>query len=224
MRRAVGSLMQKCNRRLPWLKSLVPVACRRFLLTWTSDGRAGLDHLPDRIWMETEILPRIARGAAGTVLFVGCAPYTWRYRRFFTGGATRYVTTDINPGAIVWGAREHVTCPVQEIHTRFPADSIDVVILNGVFGFGVDSESDMNRAVSSIHRVLTPAGALLIGWNTDLVPDPVSLDAVRRLYRHEGAMGLAARKSFENDTHVYDLFRPLDTRERAPALSTASGR
>ena len=164
--------------------------------------------------MEKEILPRAANSGLSPVVFVGCAPYTWRYEKFFRGTGAEYVTTDINPSARVWGARRHVQCPIQNIDQYMPAGSVGLLFLNGVFGFGVDTEDAMNRALRSVRRVLSDGGLLLLGWNTDLIADPMGLGNAR-LFRHEGALGLPARKGFDGDTHVYDLLRPasgcLDT-------------
>ena len=220
MRRLVQSLIREGSHRFPRMKALLPVAWKRFVLMqlFPQTARNGS---PNRLWMEAEILPRIARCSFGTVLLVGCAPYTWHYHRAFKRSATRYVTTDINPSARIWGAKEHITCRVEEIHKHLPLGSLDVAMLNGVFGFGVNTEAEMNRALWSIHRVLARNGLLLLGWNTDLVADPLSLRNLQRFYRHEGAIGLPARKCFENDTHVYDLLRPLERRGRRVSDSTA---
>lgn len=202
----VSYLLQKINATLPWVKKCLPIRLKRFILLHLFPMSEAFRRSPNRVWMEAEILPRIARAGFHSVLFVGCAPYTWHYEKSFENTLTRYITNDINASARIWGAKKHITCPIQDIPRHLQAESIDFVLLNGVFGFGINREEDMNNSLRSIHRILKKGGFLLVGWNTDLIADPLLLEAIRCFYRYEDVLGLPARKSFLNDTHIYDLF------------------
>ncbi len=134
---------------------------------------------PDRKYMVEEILPCLASANFSKVLFVGCEFYTSHYRKWFASTQTEYWTTDNNPEAAVWGETgRHIVCDVQELNLHFPVQSFDVVLLNGVFGFGVNDQPAMNRTIAAIHRVLKPKGILMIGWNEVLVSDPCDLENI----------------------------------------------
>jgi SAM-dependent methyltransferase len=161
-----------------------------------------------RRYMETHILPAVASHTSSRVLFVGCRSYTFHYREIFQRNGIDYWTCDIDPAARVWGERgKHVTCDVKVLDRHIPPGSFDFILLNGVFGYGVDDASAMDQTIRSIWRVLRPAGHLLIGWNNNRVPDPQVLPAIAANFERPTALGLPARKTFTDHSHVYDLFR-----------------
>ena len=167
-------------------------------------------NLPDRIYLENQILPRISEQPWKKILFVGCEPYTQRYGQLFASRPLEYWTTDIKPESAIWGETErHVICDVCILDQYFAKQSFDAVLLNGVFGFGVNEVSQMDKAIHAIHNVLTPCGLLLLGWNSDLMQDPNELDSIRSKYTHETSMGLPSRKTFVDVTHVFDMFTAL---------------
>ncbi len=166
---------------------------------------------PDRIYLETEILPVLAATRPQRVLFVGCRRYTSHYGAWFTAAGSEYHTTDIDPAARCWGARgRHVTADVRNIHRHHPAGHFDLVLLNGVFGFGLNETEPMNGALESLHRVMRPGGILLVGWNRGLIADPRELSRMQALFRHQEVPPLPARKGFtDHIRHVYDLFQAV---------------
>src|SRR5438876_276784 len=110
---------------------------------------------PSRQFLTKEVLPWIALNYRD-VLFVGAAPYTCDYERIFERANVRYVTIDVNPSAAVWGSKLHVAVAVQEVDRWFEAESFDCVILNGVFGFGVNTQPEMEKSLEVLLRVLKP--------------------------------------------------------------------
>ena len=161
-----------------------------------------------RHYLESYILPVVAASARGRVLFVGCRSYTFHYRRYFLHNNIDYWTSDIDPAARIWGERrKHLVCDVRVLHRHVPARSFDLVMLNGVFGYGIDDIHSMNQSIGSIYRVLKPGGHLLIGWNKDRVTDPQMLPDINDHFDRRIFFGLPTRKTFEDHSHVYDLFR-----------------
>ena len=160
----------------------------------------------DRQYMIESILPALASLGGGRVLFVGCKPYTARYGRQLTRAEIDYWTTDISPAAAIWGERDqHIVCDIAEIDAFCTPKSFDAVLFNGVIGWGVDEECQMNRAITAIARILRPSGALLIGWNSSKEhPDPLQLEAVATNFRHECPYSLPSRQTFPDTDHVYD--------------------
>jgi SAM-dependent methyltransferase len=160
----------------------------------------------DRRYLTETIFPALASSNLRRVLFVGCKAYTARYGRQLTRAGIDYWTTDIEPAAAIWGERDHhIVCDIANIDEVCPAGSFDVVLLNGVIGFGVDDESGINRTVTAIARILRPNGMLLIGWDSlKNSPDPNQLETVTTYFRHGCILPLPTRKTFSDTDKVYD--------------------
>jgi SAM-dependent methyltransferase len=160
----------------------------------------------DRPYLTRIILPTLASAKLRRVLFVGCKSYTAQYGKQLTRAGIEYWTTDIDPEAAIWGEKDrHIICSIVNIDDFCVGESFDAVLLNGVFGHGVDEKSAMNRAVKAIASILRPNGILLIGWNSQKHhPDPVKLEAATMYFRHECVLSLPSRKTFPDIDHVYD--------------------
>jgi SAM-dependent methyltransferase len=162
----------------------------------------------DRRYLEETLLPALGRRRWPLVLFVGCEPYTRSYASHFNQLGTEYWTTDIRPEAAAHGQPgRHIVCDVKEIDCHFPDGlTADLVVLNGVFGFGVNDKQGMNQALRAIHRVMKPGGVLLLGWNTDRVIDPGGLVELQKLYLPGADLPLPSRKEFADCTHVFQFY------------------
>jgi len=173
--------------------------------------RRWVTQLPDRKYLENQILPALRDGAFRKIVFVGTEIFTRDYGQHFIGTTTEYWTTDSDPHAAIYGEpNRHITCDVRELDRHFPAGSLDVVLLNGVFGFGVNDRPDMERTIIAIHNVLKPDGILMIGWNPGRIEDPTALKGLRDLFQHESSLALPNRielQSFGGNQHVYDFHR-----------------
>ena len=154
-------------------KRLLPKAVKRFILLDLRGVRrryVALRSHPSRLFLEHEILPWIGKQYA-RVLFVGTAPYTYQFERFFKRSREHYTTIDPVGGTAVWGGRNHIAAPIQEIGLHRPRGYFDCIVFNGVFGFGIDELEAQRAAIKVLHDALAPDGLLLVGWNTNLLPD-----------------------------------------------------
>ena len=127
----------------------------------------GIDlHLrtEDRRVLEQVLLPALsADDRLQSILFVGCDWYTRGYRRFFRGRS--YVTLDIDPANRRCGAREHIVDALQNLGHHVPVGSLDLILVNGVIGYGLDERADIEAAFDACLVALRPQGILLLGWN-----------------------------------------------------------
>jgi hypothetical protein len=191
-----------------WLKKLVPRRVRRFLLLLVFHANrqfADFVQGPTRLYMEHEILPWVRQNCS-SVLFVGTAPYTCHYEKGFRAG--QYTTIDAHPSTAAWGASDHIIAPIQEIARHRPRGHFDCVIMNGVFGFGVDSVSDMRAALLAVHEVLRPGGLLVLGWNTDKHEDPEALGLLAPYFAPANQPPFPNRLPYSlPETFVYDFYR-----------------
>ena len=187
-------------------RQLLPKQMQRSLLAACGANRpyAHFPGLASRQCLETEILPWL-RDRCRSILFVGTASYTCHYETLFR--ADRYTTLDIAAGAAVWGARHHIVAPVQELSRHRLPGSFDGVVLNGVLGFGIDTEQQMRRTFEELHRALAPSGLLVVGWNTDRHPDPEALGVYGGRFARVSEPQWVGRRCFPPETHVYDVYQ-----------------
>lgn len=163
----------------------------------------------DRDALEQVILPAYARRAdIARVLFVGCAWYTRHYEAMFPGRT--YTTIDPDPWKRRFGARRHIVAGLEAIGEHVAPASLDLIVCNGVFGWGLDSRDDCERAFAGCFDALRSGGELVIGWNDVAEHRPLdlaSLDALRRFrpLRFE-PLGSARYLANAENGHVYDFY------------------
>jgi SAM-dependent methyltransferase len=139
----------------------------------------GLDfrlELPNRRVLEDQILPALAADPTiQRVLFVGCRWYTKIYADIFPG--KDYWTIEIDPEQAKFGSPgRHITDSYLNLSAHVEPDSFDAIVLNGVFGWGIDSPADTETAFTETWRALAPGGTLVIGYNDTPENHPSYLD------------------------------------------------
>jgi hypothetical protein len=163
----------------------------------------------DRRYLRNAILPAVARLRPARILFVGVRGYTRSYAAPFQELGSEFWTSDIDPTAARFGTPDrHVIADARRLDEDFSRDFFDVVMLNGLFGWGVDTPHDMDSVVAASAKVIAPRGMLLIGWNHDRSPDPDTLPSMGLFEPHSFA-GLPAMERFADVTHCYRWYRKL---------------
>ena len=154
--------------------------------------------------------------AIKAVLFVGCDSYTAHYqKRYFS--AQDFWTIDPNPRCRRFGANRHIVARLEDLSRHFPDGFFDLIICNGVYGWGLDHADDCDTALLQCHSCLTSHGHLLMGWNDVPGRDPAPLSAVSSLSRFSNYdfPGLGGSR-YLTDTpyrHTYWFFRRIDELE-----------
>lgn len=106
-----------------------------------------------------------------TVLFVGCDSYTAHYeRRYFA--AHDYWTIDPDTTRRRFAAKHHVIARLQELGKYFPAGFFNLIVCNGVFGWGLNTIEECDAAMLQCHACLAADGYMLLGWNDVPGRDP----------------------------------------------------
>jgi SAM-dependent methyltransferase len=101
------------------------------------------------------------------MLWVGCQPYTRPYLDIIERRGAECWTLEIDPAARWWGhPRRHLVGDLQKVGALYPPSQFDVALVNGVFGYGLDTLNGQNEAVEGLARILKPGGMLVLGWNT----------------------------------------------------------
>jgi SAM-dependent methyltransferase len=116
------------------------------------------------------------------VLFVGCDWYTRHYERTFFRGC-EYWTMDFSPDARRFAGKRHIVGPLQDLGQHFPEAYFDLIICNGVYGFGLDAPEDCERAFELCYSRLRNDGVFLLGWNDIPARTPVPLESLESLGR-----------------------------------------
>jgi hypothetical protein len=208
IKRTLARLSNRANRLAPSGKRLLPKSVRRLILLHVLDVNReynSLDDLPSRLFLEHEVLPWL-RDRKARVLFVGTASYTYHYEKLFEHDPDLFVTIDSNPSVGVWGARKHIVAPIQDIGLHQPPCSFDCVVLNGVFGFGVDDLGAMRATVKAIHAILRPGGLLVLGWNTTRHAPPDTLHVLEPFFSAGAQPPWGVEKRFASETHIYNFY------------------
>jgi SAM-dependent methyltransferase len=159
--------------------------------------------------LEEIIIPFVlSRFEPARVLDIGREPYEAFYNEFFEGRELWTIDHDADKAAS--GAARHIVDSAANVGDYFAEDYFDFVLMNGVFGWGLNERNGVEKAFGAIRRILSPRGLLVLGWNDtpDLVPVP--LDQVESLkgfspYYFEPLGGT----SFICETcrHVYSFYR-----------------
>ena len=198
------------------LRRMLKQMVKRFLANRDIDLRLKP---PDRALLEGRILPWLAGlEESRRVLFVGCEWYTQGYRRWFQPDT--YWTIDCDPEKKSFGApARHLVDSMANTAAHFPAASLDLVICNGVFGWGLDARPDIEAAFTAVHHVLRPGGLFLLGWNDVPQHRPMPLTDIAPLDAFEPAViAPLGASSFLTDTanrHTFNLYvRPGAERVR----------
>lgn len=192
-------------------------------------GRPTRRRTSDRWLLERSILPALARRPGmRRVLFVGCARYTQHYESIFAGA--EYWTLDPVPARRRWGAQRHIADVLQRVDRHVPPAQFDLIVCNGVLGWGLDAAVDADAAFAACRTVLRPGGGLLLGWN-DVAPRnrvrPGELAALAVYERHlVPGIGVVQARAPGARRHVYEFYcvRPADVSAAQGAITVgASG-
>ena len=145
------------------------------LVLGTLRNRLGLEAplaTDDRRILETVIFPYILEAKElHRVLFVGCDYYTSHYTRLFD--AKEYWTIDKDPSRARYGARLHAALSLARLGERFPPSYFDVIVVNGVVGWGLDEPSEIRESFEAASEGLRMGGLLVVGYNDS--PDRLSV-------------------------------------------------
>jgi hypothetical protein len=175
----------------------------------------------DRAYLDRELLPAVGR-RGGKALFIGCQRYTKHYPSRLTAYGAECWTIDIDPTVARWGARRrHTIGDIRDGSDHWLPASFDTIILNGVFGFGLDCVRDQDAALRACRLLLKEEGWLILGWNFDRSAEPSELPTLRDHFQPSSFPGLAQRQMFAKSTHVYGTFR-LQTMRSVPRDDTTA--
>ena len=146
--------------------------------TFSLEPKQIISH--DRLILEEAILPHFVRDiAVQKVLFVGCSAYTQRYKEFFM--TKEYWTIDPKHVKRKYGSERHIVDSITNIEKHVVKNYFDVVIMNGVIGFGLNRIADIEQAIAACYAILAHDGILLVGWNDTARRTPIDIRGIQAL-------------------------------------------
>jgi SAM-dependent methyltransferase len=175
----------------------------------------------DRTVLENKILPFYQLSAAHQdILFVGTDWYTQGYSRLFSDKRS-FSTLDFSKGKSKYGAGRHIVDSVTNVAEHFEPSSLDLVMLNGILGWGLDRLDDADAALAGCRRCMRDGGHLLIGWNDIPKYRPFALRDIPAMRGFKALtlppLGTPERVVDNEWRHVFSVFAAVD---RATAATT----
>lgn len=141
---------------------------------------------PNRVFLEEAVFAYLNALAAesnhaGKTLFVGLDKHNWHYPRLLV---SEFHSLDIQPRQAIYGpAGRHWTGSATEMADHYGQHVFDVVVANGLLGYGINDALDFRRLLAQCEHVLKPGGLLVLGYNDK--PERVSfpvLPTVREFF------------------------------------------
>ena len=200
-------------------RDLLALLASTAVVQWPGAGWAQQDHdewvrqREDRRVLEQVIFPYFIKNESyKSILFVGCAWYTERYNRLFEE-TKRFITIDPDPIKRKYGAKEHIVDKLENLATYFLPSSLDLIICNGVFGWGLNEKADVEQAFDACFDSLSTGGMLLIGWNDIENHRPLPLSDYKSLQRFAPVnfppLQTAAYLTNNPNRHTYNFYSKL---------------
>lgn len=190
------------------MKPLLPRLERLWIRTQLMLGIPVRLNEPDRVVLESSLLPYYASlPDIHRVLFVGTAWYSAHYPRLMP--RQEFWTIDPVAERRRYGAQRHLVDVVENITRHVAPSYFDLVVMNGVIGFGLDKPDAIERSIAAVFQVLRPGGRYLLGW--DDVPKhrplhPEQIQSLRPFVADKTAPGGQAQIRLEVETQkVYEL-------------------
>lgn len=118
----------------------------------------------DRVILEKIIFPYfISNLEYQKIIFMGVAWYTMEYNKLFK--RKEFWTIDFNPKMKIYGSKRHLIDSIENLDKYFEINTIDLIICNGLIGYGLSDQQIAERAFKICHNILRKNGIFIIGWN-----------------------------------------------------------
>ncbi len=162
----------------------------------------------DREILENTIIPFFVARGVRRVLFVGTDWFTKHYERFFAG--IDYWTIEIEPRRRRFGAAQHIVGSLEHLDQYFPKAHFDLILCNGVFGWGLDERASCELAFQKCYDGLRDEGILMLGWNDVPEHRPFLLESIHSLARfarfEDSPFGAWRYLTPTLSRHTYDFY------------------
>ncbi len=166
-----------------WIVKLKTIAMKIIveLKFRTRIGKLGFK-TEDRSILENKIFPYfVSKEQFKKILFVGVDWYTYQYKFIFK--EKEYWTIDKDESKKRFGADGHIVDSLNNLPKYFKNDYFDLIIVNGVFGWGLNKKSDIEKSFDNCYRCLRKDGFFILGWNDVQKAKPINLEKIDSLLK-----------------------------------------
>jgi SAM-dependent methyltransferase len=144
-----------------------------------------------------------------TILDIGREDYQAFYNAFFEN--RELWTLDYDPKHAEFGAEggRHITDNVLNIKKYFNDNYFDLIIINGVLGWGLDKKKEVEKTFADISAILKPGGLLVIGWNDfedKKVIKPTMIESLSTLIPYKIKPLKGSEFKCVNGEHTYNFY------------------
>jgi hypothetical protein len=175
-------------------------------------ARLGVEmHLKSlqRTILEQTIFPFYAnRHDIKKVLFVGCDYYTSHYWKFFRN--KEFWTIEPNREKKVFGSKHHIIDTLENLHHYVQPNYCDLIICNGVFGWGINSKEQCEISFQNCYNCLREDGEFMLGWNDLPEFSFVHLENIERIakFRRQPHSPFSSWRYHVDspDRHIFDFY------------------
>lgn len=168
----------------------------------------------DRIILENVILPYfIQKQDYQRIIFIGVAWYTMEYNKLFKG--KEFWTFDYNPKMKIYGSKRHIVDSMENLDRYFEENTVDLIICNGVFGWGLNDPESVEIAFKVCYDLIRKNGVFIIGWND--LPDhrPIPLEKCNALKLFNPLvfepLGVQTKVCKSQNRHTYSFYEKGST-------------
>ncbi len=179
---------------------------------WTEHRHRKIARLPSRLFMQTALLPALVAAGRRRMLFVGARGYNRPFYRACESARIAVWSLDYDPAAAMTGAPEgHFVGDIRKVDQLVGDLRFDVIVFNGVLGWGIDSVPDALLALKAMAKIAQAGAIIVIGWNPGLT-DERDMAALRPLLTPAPLDGVAADVTFpprgraQRYPHRYEIF------------------
>jgi len=190
---------------------LKPWAWPRALLRACRHRR--IEALPSRRFLNEALAPALAATGHRRMLFVGAQSYNLPFYAQCEALGIEVWSVDFDPASAKYGAPcGHFVGDIRNIHALVEGRAFDVIMFNGILGFGINAAPDAIAAVQAMARIAEPHTLLIVGWNPGRTDDH-EIAAIRPLLSLTTLGSLpavtefAARGRAQRNPHIYEIFR-----------------
>lgn len=119
---------------------------------------------PGRRYLETVLMPVTCPPDGTTVILAGLHPFTTHYSYFYA--AHRVVALDPDPHMSAYRGRATFSpLPLRELAQMVAPETAALVHCNGVYGWGLNDQRELEASLLAVYQALAPGGLLLFGYN-----------------------------------------------------------
>lgn len=146
------------------------------------------------------------------ILMVGVARFTQHYLPYFKN-KEHLRTIDTDPEVARYSKTEiHIVDSIENIDQHADGDTFDLVLMNGVYGWGLSGEDSLKKSLDAVHKVMKKDGVLLFGWNEMDEYDPLQIRSKTyfdsfRPYEFDGRTEIKLPQSRNPKNHVYSFYK-----------------